>query len=142
VSKGAEFELNGAVTDNLQMTFGATRYVARDSTGRFNSNMPQTQFKLFSRYQLPMLSDLTVGGGLTWQNRTYQDATGPDGETTRVHQSSYPLANLFARYQLTKQVSVQANIDNLFDRSYYSWASDYVVYGEPRNYSVNVNWMF
>jgi Outer membrane receptor for ferric coprogen and ferric-rhodotorulic acid len=101
VSKGAEFELNGALTDNLQMTFGATRYVARDSTGRFNSNMPQTQFKLFSRYQLPMLRDLTVGGGLTWQNRTYQDASGPDGETTRVHQGSYPLANLFARYQVT-----------------------------------------
>lgn len=142
VSKGAEFELNGAVTDNLQMTFGATRYVARDSTGRFNSNMPQTQFKLFSRYQLPMLRDLTVGGGLTWQNRTYQDASGPDGETTRVHQGSYPLANLFARYQVTKQLAVQANIENLFDREYYSWASDYVVYGEPRNYSVNVSWAF
>ncbi|SUB16105.1 Outer-membrane receptor for Fe(III)-coprogen, Fe(III)-ferrioxamine B and Fe(III)-rhodotrulic acid [Pantoea agglomerans] len=35
VSKGAEFELNGALTDNLQLTFGATRYVARDKSGRF-----------------------------------------------------------------------------------------------------------
>ncbi|MCU5771557.1 ferric-rhodotorulic acid/ferric-coprogen receptor FhuE [Erwiniaceae bacterium BAC15a-03b] len=142
VSKGAEFELNGAVTDNLQMTFGATRYVARDSSGRFNSNMPQTSFKLFSRYQLPMLRDLTIGGGVNWQNRTFQDATGPDGETRRVYQSSYPLANLFARYQLTKQLAVQANVNNLFDRSYYSWLSDYAVYGESRNYSVNVSYQF
>jgi outer membrane receptor for ferric coprogen and ferric-rhodotorulic acid len=143
VSKGAEFELNGAVTDNLQMTFGATRYVARDNTGsRLNSNMPQTELKLFSRYRLPMLPDLTVGGGVNWQNRTFQDATGPDGATVRVYQGSYPLANLFARYQVTKQMAVQANVDNLFDRTYYSWLSDYAVYGEPRNYSVTVSYTF
>ena len=142
VSKGAEFEINGAVTDNLQMTFGATRYVAKDTEGRFNSNMPQTSFKLFTRYQLPMLRELTVGGGVNWQSRTFQDATGPDGETTRVYQSSYPLANLFARYQVNKQVAVQANVNNLFDRSYYSWLSDYAVYGAPRNYSVSVSYAF
>lgn len=142
VSKGAEFEINGAVTDHLTVTFGATRYVARDSDGRFNSQMPQTQFKLFSRYQLPMLPELTVGGGVNWQNRTFQDVTGADGETTRVYTSSYPLANLFARYQVTKQLAVQANVDNLFDREYYSWLSDYAVYGEPRNYSVSVSYAF
>ncbi|WP_158783404.1 ferric-rhodotorulic acid/ferric-coprogen receptor FhuE [Pantoea sp. BAV 3049] len=142
VSRGAEFELNGAVTDNWQMTFGATRYVAKDSTGRFNSNMPQTSLKFFTRYQLPMLPQLTLGGGVNWQNRTFQDAIGPDGETHRVYQGSYPMANLFGRYQVTKQLAVQANINNLFDRDYYAYASDYVVYGEPRNYSVNVSYQF
>lgn len=142
VSKGAEFELNGALTDRWQMTFGATRYVARDSTGRFNSNMPQTQLKLYTRYQLPMLPELTVGGGVNWQNRTFQDATGPDGETHRVYQGSYPLASLFARYQINRQLGVQANVNNLFDRTYYSWLSDYGVYGEPRNYSVSMTYEF
>lgn len=142
VSKGAEFEINGAVTDNLKVTFGATRYVARDSDGRFNSRMPQTQFKLFSRYQLPMLPELTVGGGVNWQNRTFQDVTGADGETTRVYTGSYPLANLFARYQVSKQLAVQANVENLFDREYYSWLSDYAVYGEPRSYSVSLSYAF
>ncbi|MCS2148003.1 ferric-rhodotorulic acid/ferric-coprogen receptor FhuE [Scandinavium manionii] len=142
VSKGAEFELNGALTDNLQMTFGATRYVARDSEGRFNSNMPQTTFKLFTRYQVPTLADLTIGGGMTWQNKTFQDAIGPDGETQRVYQGSFPLASLFARYQVSKQVAVQANVNNLFDRSYYSWLGDSAVYGEPRNVSVSVGYTF
>lgn len=140
-SKGAEFELNGALTDNLQMTFGATRYVARDSDGRYNSNQPQTVFKLFTRYQLPMLPDLTFGGGITWQNRVFQDDTAPDGSTQRVYQGSYPLANLFARYQVTKQVAVQANVDNLFDRTYYTYMNNYV-YGEPRNFSVSVSYQF
>lgn len=32
VSKGVEFELNGAITDNWQLTFGATRYIAERIT--------------------------------------------------------------------------------------------------------------
>ncbi|AOR63917.1 ferric-rhodotorulic acid/ferric-coprogen receptor FhuE [Pectobacterium wasabiae] len=142
VSKGVEFELNGAVTDNLQLTFGASRYVARDTKGRFNSNMPQTQVKLFTRYQLPALPELTVGGGVNWQNRTFQEGAGPLG-TTRIYQSSYPLVDLFARYQVTKQLAVQANVKNLFDRSYYTWLSnDSGTYGEPLNYSLNMSYAF
>lgn len=141
VSKGAEFELNGALTDNLQLTFGATRYVARDSAGRFNSYQPQTSFKLFTRYQLPMLPELTLGGGVNWQNRVFEDATNASGETVRVYQGSYPLASLFARYQVSKQLAVQANVDNLFDREYYSYMNSYV-YGAPRNVNVSVSWQF
>lgn len=142
VSKGAEFEVNGAVTDNLQLTFSATRYVARDTDGRFNSYAPQTQLKLFSRYRLPVLPELTVGGGINWQNRVYKDVTGPDGETQRLYQGSYPLVDLFAQYQLTKQLAVQANISNLFDREYYSYLDDSAVYGEPRNLSVSMSYTF
>ncbi|MDY1036675.1 ferric-rhodotorulic acid/ferric-coprogen receptor FhuE [Lelliottia sp. CFBP8978] len=142
VSKGAEFEVNGAVTDNLQLTFSATRYVARDTDGRFNSYAPQTQLKLFSRYRLPVMPELTVGGGVNWQNRVYKDVTGPEGETQRLYQGSYPLVDLFAQYQLTKQLAVQANISNLFDREYYSYLDDSAVYGEPRNVSVSMRYTF
>ena len=141
VSKGAEFELNGALTDNLQLTFGATRYVARDKSGRFNSYQPQTSFKFFTRYQLPMLPDLTLGGGLNWQNRVFEDSTNASGDSVRVYQGSYPLASLFARYQINRQVALQANVDNLFDREYYSYMNSYV-YGEPRNINVSVSWQF
>lgn len=54
VSKGVEFEVNGAITDNWQMTFGATRYVADDNDGNaVNPNLPRTTVKLFTRYNLP-----------------------------------------------------------------------------------------
>lgn len=142
VSKGAEFEVNGAVTDNLQLTFSATRYVARDTDGRYNSFAPQTQFKLFSRYRLPVLPAMTVGGGVNWQNRVYQDVTDANGNVQRLYQGSYPLVDLFARYQVTKQLAVQANLNNLFDRSYYSYLDSSAVYGEPRNVSVSLNYAF
>lgn len=64
VSKGIEFELNGALTDNWQLTFGATRYIAEDKRGNaVSSDQPRTTMKLFTRYQLPMLPALAVGGG-------------------------------------------------------------------------------
>ncbi|MEB6338121.1 ferric-rhodotorulic acid/ferric-coprogen receptor FhuE [Serratia rhizosphaerae] len=144
VSKGIEFEVNGAVTDNLQMTFGATRYVAEDSKGEaVNPMLPRTSVKLFAAYNPPALRELTVGGGVNWQTHTWQDVAGPEGNgTLHAEQGSYALVNLFGRYQLTKQLSLQANLNNLFDKRYDTSVSQYVVYGAPRNVSVTANYRF
>ena len=142
VSKGVEFEVNGAVTDRLQMTFGGSRYVAKDGDGNaVNSFLPRTSLKFFTRYQLPVLPDLTVGGGVNWQNHTWQSDYGPLG-MTRVEQGSYALVNLFGRYQVSRQLSVQANINNLFDKEYYDYLASYAVYGTPRSVSVTLNYTF
>ncbi len=141
-SKGVELELNGALTDNWQMKFGAARYVAKDAAdNRVNSQLPQTTLKWFTRYQLTMLPELTLGGGVNWQNGTFVDTSGPKG-AERVHQGSYPLVNLFGRYQINKQLAVQANVNNLLDKRYYSALSDSYAYGAPRSVSMSVNYNF
>ncbi|MEI7366220.1 ferric-rhodotorulic acid/ferric-coprogen receptor FhuE [Pectobacterium sp. 1950-15] len=143
VSKGIEFEVNGAVTDNLQMTFGGTRYVVDDRDGKsVNPEQPRTSFKLFTRYQLPTLPELTVGGGVNWQNGIWQEGSGPQNTTLRAEQGSYALVNLFSRYQVTKQLAVQANINNLFDKEYSDYLAPYAVYGTPRSVSMTVNYAF
>ncbi|WP_455814188.1 ferric-rhodotorulic acid/ferric-coprogen receptor FhuE [Pseudomonas graminis] len=144
VSKGIEFEINGAVTDNLQMTFGATRYVAKDGENQaLNPTQPRTSLKLFTSYRLPMLQDLTVGGGVNWQTHTWDNVAGPDGNgTLYAEQGSYALVDLFGRYNVTKQLSVQANLNNLFDKSYNVDVGRNTVYGEPRNISVSANYRF
>nr|WP_231617126.1 ferric-rhodotorulic acid/ferric-coprogen receptor FhuE [Erwinia sorbitola] len=143
VSRGVEFEVNGALTDNWQMTFGASRYIAEQRNGTaVMPEIPRTTAKLFTSYRLPMLQDLTVGGGVNWQNKTWANvADGPAG-SDYIDQSPVTLVNLFSRYQVTKQVSVQANINNLFDREYYDYMGTYVVYGAPRNFSVSANYSF
>lgn len=142
VSKGVEFEVNGALTDRWQMTFGGTRYVAKDSDNTaINPFLPRTSLKLFTRYQLPMLTDLTVGGGVNWQNHTWEEADGPLG-SQRAEQGSYALVSLFGRYQVTRQFSVQANVNNLFDKTYYDYLASYAVYGAPRSVSVTANYTF
>lgn len=143
VSKGVEFEINGALTDNWQMTFGATRYVADDAEGdAVNPNLPRTTVKMFTSYRLPTIQDLTVGGGVNWQNRIWSNVAVADG-TLRAEQGSYALVDLFARYQVTKAFSLQANVDNLFDKSYETDIdSRTIVYGEPRNFSISANYSF
>lgn len=143
-SKGVELELNGALTDNWQMTFGATRYVATDANNdRVKPNLPQTSLKLFTRYQLPVLPELAIGGGVNWQNGTYEDAyTAPTGVDSRIHQGSFALVNLFARYQVTKQLAVQGNINNLFDKEYYGYMNENYSYGAPRNFSMSLDYTF
>ncbi|HEF0061608.1 TPA: ferric-rhodotorulic acid/ferric-coprogen receptor FhuE [Citrobacter pasteurii] len=142
VSKGVEFEVNGAITDNWQMTFGATRYVADDNDGNaVNPNLPRTTVKLFTRYNLPALPALTVGGGVNWQNRVYSDTVTPYG-TFRAEQGSYALVDLFTRYQVTKNFSVQGNLNNLFDKTYDTNIDGSIVYGEPRNVSLTASYQF
>lgn len=142
VSKGVEFEINGALTDNWQMTFGATRFVADDNEGNaVNPNLPRTSIKLFTSYRLPAVPELTVGGGVNWQNRVYKDTVTPYG-TFRAEQGSYALVDLFTRYQVTKNFSVQGNLNNLFDKTYDTNIDGSVVYGEPRNVSVTASYQF
>ncbi|ELY2497672.1 ferric-rhodotorulic acid/ferric-coprogen receptor FhuE [Cronobacter muytjensii] len=142
VSKGVEFEVNGAITDNWQMTFGATRYIADDNEGKaVNPYLPRTSVKLFTSYRLPVMPQLTVGGGINWQNRVWNDTVTPYG-TWRAEQGSYALVDLFTRYQVTKNFSVQGNINNLFDKKYDTNVEGSIVYGEPRNASITARYQF
>lgn len=142
VSKGVEFEINGAITDNWQMTFGATRYVAEDNEGNaVNPYLPRTTVKLFTSYRLPVMPELTVGGGVNWQNQVYSDTVTPYG-TWRAKQGSYALVDLFTRYQVNKNFSIQGNINNLFDKTYDTNIEGSIVYGEPRNMSITASYQF
>ncbi len=142
VSKGVEFEINGALTDNWQMTFGATRYVAEDDAGNaVNPNLPRTSVKLFTSYRLPAVPELTVGGGVNWQNRVYSDVSTAYG-AWRSEQGSYALVDLFTRYEVTKNFSLQGNINNLLDKTYDTNVEGSIVYGEPRNFSVTASYRF
>ncbi|ELY5931170.1 ferric-rhodotorulic acid/ferric-coprogen receptor FhuE [Cronobacter turicensis] len=142
VSKGVELELNGALTDNWQLTFGASRYIAEAGDGvAVNPDQPRTTMKLFTRYQLPSLPALTVGGGARWQTKTWQDIAGPNGDT-RISQNGYTVVDLFTRYQATKNLAIQANLNNVFDKEYYDYLGTYGVYGAPRNFSVTASYSF
>ncbi|WP_225580223.1 ferric-rhodotorulic acid/ferric-coprogen receptor FhuE [Pseudomonas sp. PDM16] len=143
-SKGVEFELSGALTENWNAFFFATHYSAKDADdNNVNTQLPRTMARLFTTYRLPgEWNQLTVGGGANWQSHIYYDNVGPQGQ--RQEQSDYLLANLMARYDITPQVSAQLNVNNLFDKKYQTAVNWYGqgMWGTPRNLLASLSYKF
>ncbi|MBB3855142.1 outer membrane receptor for ferric coprogen and ferric-rhodotorulic acid [Xanthomonas arboricola] len=141
VSEGFDFEVSGRVTESWNTTFGASHYTARDDSGTsINTHLPRTTLKLFNSYTPQgAWSDLTVGGGVNWQNRSYY----VDPVYGAFQQSAYALVSAFARYRLSPQFSVQLNIDNLLDKRYYAqFNGGYGAWGASRNGMLTFNYTF
>nr|WP_263859011.1 TonB-dependent receptor [Shewanella algae] len=86
------------------------------------------------------LSDLTLGGNISWQSKTYKDQVGPNKASSR--QDSYFLANLMASYQIQDNLVARLNVRNLFDKKYYSSIDFYNqgFFGEPRSLELSINY--
>ncbi|MEA9652643.1 ferric-rhodotorulic acid/ferric-coprogen receptor FhuE [Xanthomonas campestris pv. raphani] len=141
VSEGFDFEISGRVTAGWNTTFGASHYTARDDSGTsINTQLPRTTLKLFNSYTPQgAWSDLTVGGGVNWQNRSYY----VDQVYGAFQQSAYALVSAFARYRLSPQFSVQLNVDNLLDKRYYAqFNGGYGAWGASRNGMLTFNYTF
>lgn len=139
-SRGVEFEVNGQLQPDWQVSAGVSYSRAKDNEGeRINSYVPSTQVKLFTSYRLHGdWNKLTVGGGATWQNEI-SDIAGPNSE--RFTQDSYAVVDLFTRYQFNSNVSASLNINNLFDKEYLSTPRS-TYYGTPRNAMMAVKYQF
>lgn len=156
-SKGIDFEISGQVLERLQATFGYTyNHLEKSSSAlSYTSLTPRHLAKLFATYQLPgQWSALKLGGGVTTQSATYVEGTalvrGSDGNLNQgqdysFSQAGYTLWNAFANYKIDKHWDVAVNVENLFDKRYYSTVgySDYAnFYGEPRRYMVTLSGRF
>ncbi|KYB97777.1 hypothetical protein AGQ63_23760 [Salmonella enterica subsp. enterica] len=96
-----EFEVNCAISDNLQLIFGATRYVSEYNEGNaVNPNPLRTSVKFFTRYRLPLIPALTDGGGENRQHRVFIVSTTLYG-TFGVKQGPFPGLDLFTGYLVT-----------------------------------------
>jgi outer-membrane receptor for ferric coprogen and ferric-rhodotorulic acid len=146
-SEGFEFEVLGRVTENWNLSLGYSQFDIEDADGNeVNTDQPRRSLTLFTTYGFDgALDGLTVGGGFNWQDDIYSNATNPITlASTRIEQDAYTLANLMARYDFNDHISLQANIDNLFDETYYSQISYFSQYryGATRNYTVSLTYRY
>ena len=144
-SRGYDLELSGEPLAGLNVVAGLTHWTASDANGNaIQTNQPRTLFKLFSTYRLSgRMHGLTLGGGLTWQSSNYTMGRGPNGRE-RVEQGSYALVDLMARYQINNQTSLQLNVNNLFNKKYYSQIGFYNqgAWAEPRNVMATLSYKY
>lgn len=126
---------------------GYTHKVVRDDKDvKISTFEPEDQIKLYTTYKLKgNLDKLTVGGGVRWQSMGWQDIYNtPHTQYEEFSQDAYWLVDLMTRYQVTKNLSTTLNVNNLFDKSYYTNIGFYnsAAYGEPRNFMVTTRWDF
>ncbi|HEY0588492.1 MAG TPA: TonB-dependent siderophore receptor [Pseudoduganella sp.] len=142
-SDGFEFEVSGELARGWNATAGYSQFKARDAAGGdINSVYPRKLFRVFTSYRLDAL---TVGGGVNWESRTYTMVpAAPAGSDGLMEQDSFALASLMARYDITKQLSAQLNVNNLFDKKHFGMFAAYgaITYAAPRSVSASLKYRF
>jgi len=137
VSKGFEVEVTGRPLEGWNVNFGYSQF-KMDA----NYDQPRRLLKLFTTYTV---GDLTFGGGVNYRSKAYTDGLNPvTGGNFRFQQDGYALVNLMARYAVTDNLQVQANVENLLDKTYFSqigFFSQYR-YGLPRTATVTATYRF
>jgi outer membrane receptor for ferric coprogen and ferric-rhodotorulic acid len=135
-SSGFEMEVSGNITDNLNVLFAYTLLDIEDEAGESTNPWVATDVVNFSLgYTLPSLPEINVGFAGKWQSETKNAING-------VTQDAYMLVNAFARWELSEQLTLQANIDNVTDEKYITALEDVGYYGAPVNGSVSVSYSF
>ncbi|MHA4968598.1 TonB-dependent siderophore receptor [Pseudomonas extremorientalis] len=147
VTKGYELEMSGEIAPGWQLQAGYTHKVVRDDKDvKISTFEPEDQVKLYTTYKLKgNLDKLTVGGGVRWQSVGWQDIYNtPHGGYEEFSQEAYWLVDLMTKYQISKNLSATLNVNNLFDKHYYTNIGFYnsAAYGEPRNFMVSTRWDF
>lgn len=151
--RGFELELAGEwLPDwNLSGSYAYTHSLNGQGQ-RMRTNQPLDMARFSTTYRLPGdWHDLTVGGALNWQSDIYRNGKRPTGfdargkqltETKRIGQDAYTLVNLMARYDIDPTLSASLNVDNLFDKQYFSNVGFYngVYWGDPRTFTLSLDW--
>ena len=147
VTKGYELEISGELSPGWQVQAGYTHKIVRDDEGaKISTFEPENQVNIYTSYKLKGdLDKLTVGGGLRWQSvGWYSVYNAPRKINEDISQDAYWLVDLMTRYQITQNLSATLNVNNLFDKSYYTNVGFYnsAAYGEPRNFMLSTRWDF
>lgn len=137
--RGWELELSGELARGWQAQGSV---VQQDSSLTTASQYPKHQFKLGTTYRLDgAVKGLTVGAATRWQS-----ATSTTSGSATLAQKSYALVDLMARYQVNSQLSLSANINNVFDKKYLAGTTNFgslhYTWGAPRSVNVSMRYTF
>lgn len=147
VSKGFEAEVAGEVLPGWNVTAGYSQFKARQPSGAdINSLIPREQFNLFTTYKLPgALQGLTIGGGVRWQSEVWvHQVLAQALGVPKLQQDAYLVADALARYQFNDRLSLQLNVNNIFDKKYAAPTDDgmQVYWQAPRNAQLKIKYQF
>ncbi|WP_454056550.1 TonB-dependent receptor [Cupriavidus sp. Marseille-Q8015] len=143
--KGFELGFAGNVTDRWGV-FGGYTYLHSEleSNGPVNAvndgnqfpNTPKNSFSLWTTYQL--VPAFTLGGGAYYMDKVYGNAANS------LYVPSYWRFDAMAAYRVNKHLTLQLNVQNVFNRTYYAkaFAAHYALPGPGRAGMLTANFRF
>lgn len=151
-SRGFEIDLNGEIADGLNL-WASYAYVDAETKNAFFDanfgftveagspllNIPEQQLSLQLVKQTAVSGrPLEYGGGLLYVGER-NGFFGVDFDLP-----SYTIARAFVTYDVTDDIQVRAELDNLFDETYYtnSFADVWIQPGTPRSLRVSATYNF
>jgi len=143
--KGLELSVNGEITDDLSLIASythqkseVTKDYSQDSVGNGLSSTPKNTANIWLTYAAS--DKLVIGGGanynsgnIYWRRNSAYFTTG-----------NVTLVNAMASYEITNNLSLKLNINNLTDKEYitdYS-ARGHFLPGAPRNIKLGLSYKF
>jgi outer membrane receptor for ferric coprogen and ferric-rhodotorulic acid len=155
-SEGFEAEVTGKILTGLELSAGYTynrsEYLKNpdniDLEGTaFLTSMPKHMLRVWANYQLPgELAKWQIGAGTTIQSGVYGRYVGAAPSSGIKNETGgYAIYNARIGYDLSKNVNLSVNVENLFDRKYYSQTGTIesnTYFGNPRNLMFSVRTSF
>lgn len=147
--EGVELGLSGNLTDRLSGQIGVALMDSetldshdRSTIGKPKANFAEKSANVQLRYQLT--PKFAFGGNATYSSEIFGGQ--PDsGATTSVSLPSYSVYDLFASYDISEDVSLRANVQNVTDKEYYTavYRGGSIVYlGDARSANMTLTWKF
>jgi len=147
--QGIELSAVGKLTDNWAVSAGYTTMDAKVINGSAVANdgssdlayTPKSAFTAWTTWRLPF--NLTIGGGARYAGEMKRGTDSAIG--TPAFTEAYWVFDAMASYPLSKQLDLQLNLYNLFDKDYVAAInkSGYrYTPGTPRSAMLTVNFRF
>lgn len=162
--RGAELGLNGNITSDWSVYAGGTVLSSKiiehedpEQVGGKMKNVPRSTFNLWTNYRFtPITPKLQAGFGAQYvgKRRFAEGNTVESNMTGKKYSAnkyipSYWVFNASASYQVNDQLSINVNVDNIFNKFYLSKGTasrlGYQQYGVPgpgRSATVTANFTF
>ncbi|KFZ39285.1 TonB-dependent receptor [Shewanella mangrovi] len=152
-SDGVEVELTAFISEATQLWLSYAYTDAHTANDVINAdwgvnipsgsrliNIPKHSGSLTLKHYTSLFGKETnFGGSVKYVGERLGETIDPDYVLP-----DYTLVNLFANYAINAQLSLQLNVTNLFDETYYpsSYSAIWTMPGEPRSYKVSVKYSF
>ncbi|MSN95974.1 TonB-dependent siderophore receptor [Campylobacter sp. FMV-PI01] len=157
-TRGVELEISGQMSQNLEgfigYTYNKSKYLANYYTGPSqvsqNKNelanvfLPKHILKFYLSYQIPDFKKLTIGFGGRYQSKTLSYYKKPLASSP---QGAYVLFDSNINYKFNQNFEANLAIKNITNKRYFvnsmtRMASRLNFYGEPRNFTLSLNYKF